>query len=133
VLKDVKVRFGGREVTCTALFDTGSGFTVISRSFFERSFGDLWSPLPRLVKLHLADDRFVKADKYVEVTIVIDDIELLPPETALVLEGFAEEEGEDAGHDNRIWYNGQVRDSTGPKGGCKGPRCKPTPITLSLR
>jgi hypothetical protein len=91
VLKDVKVRFGGREVTCTALFDTGSGFTVISRSFFERSFGDLWSPLPRLVKLHLADDRFVKADKYVEVTIVIDDIELLPPETALVLEGFAEE------------------------------------------
>gem|GEM_PF-3183578 len=39
VLKDVKVRFGGREVTCTALFDTGSRFTVISRGFFERSFG----------------------------------------------------------------------------------------------
>ncbi len=91
VLKDVKVRFGGREVTCTALFDTGSGFTVISRSFFERSFGDLWSPLPRPVKLHLVDGRFVKADKYAEVTIVIDDIELLPPETVLVLDEFAEE------------------------------------------
>jgi hypothetical protein len=91
VLKDVKVRFGDREVTCIALFDTGSGFTVISRSFFERSFGALWSSLPRPVKLYLADGRFVKADKYVEVTIVIDDIELLPPETALVLEGFAEE------------------------------------------
>ncbi len=90
VLKDVKVRFGGREVTCTALFDTGSGFTVISRSFFERSFGALWSPLPRPVKL-LVDDRFVKADKYVEVTIVVDDIELLPPETALVLDEFVEE------------------------------------------
>jgi hypothetical protein len=34
---------------------------------------------------------FVKADKYVEVTIVIDDIELLPPETVLVLDEFAEE------------------------------------------
>jgi predicted aspartyl protease len=91
VLKDVKVRFGDREVTCTALFDTGSGFTVISRSFFERSFEALWSPLPRPVKLYLVDGRFVKADKYAEVTIVIDDIELLPPETALVLDEFAEE------------------------------------------
>jgi hypothetical protein len=34
---------------------------------------------------------FVKADKYVEVTIVVDDIELLPPETALVLDEFVEE------------------------------------------
>jgi hypothetical protein len=91
VLKDVKVRFGDREVTCTALFDTGSGFTVISRGFFERSFGALWSPLARPVKLHLADGRFVIVDKYVEVTIVVDDIELLPPETVLVLDEFAEE------------------------------------------
>lgn len=91
VLKDVKVRFGGREVTCTALFDTGSRFTVISRGFFERSFGAHWSPLPRPVKLYLVDGMFVKADKYVEVTIVIDDIELLPPETVLVLDEFAEE------------------------------------------
>jgi hypothetical protein len=91
VLKDVKVRFGGREITCTALFDTGSGFTVISRSFFERSFGASWSPLPRPVKLYLVDGRFVIVDKYVEVTIVVDDIELLPPETALVLDEFAEE------------------------------------------
>jgi len=91
VLKDVKVRFEDREVTCTALFDTGSGFTVISRSFFERSFGARWSPLPRPVKLYLVNGRFVKADKYAEVTIVIDDIELLPPETALVLDEFAEE------------------------------------------
>ena len=91
VLKDVKVRFEDREVTCTALFDTGSGFTVISRSFFERSFGARWSPLPRPVKLYLVNGRFVKADKYAEVTIVIDDIELLPPETALVPDEFAEE------------------------------------------
>jgi hypothetical protein len=91
VLKDVKVRFGGREVTCTALFDTGSGFTVISKGFFERSFGASWSPLARPVKLHLADGRFVIVDKYVEVTIVVDDIELLPPETVLVLDEFAEE------------------------------------------
>ncbi len=91
VLKDVKVRFGDREITCTALFDTGSGFTVVSRGFFERNFGALWSPLPRPVKLCLVDGRFVKADKYAEVTIVIDNIELLPPETALVLEGFTEE------------------------------------------
>jgi hypothetical protein len=91
VLKDVKVRFEDREVTCTALFDTGSGFTVISRGFLEKSFGARWSPLPRPVKLYLVNGRFVKADKYVEVTIVIDDIELLPPETALVLDEFAEE------------------------------------------
>jgi hypothetical protein len=91
VLKDVKVRFEDREVTCTALFDTGSGFTVISRGFFEKSFGALWSPLPRPVKLYLVDGVFAKADKYVEVTIVIDNIELLPPEIALVLDEFAEE------------------------------------------
>jgi hypothetical protein len=91
VLKDVKVRFGGKEVTCTPLFDTGSGFTVVSRGFFEKSFGASWSPLPRPVKLYLVDGRFAKADKYVEVTIVVDDIELLPPETALVLDEFAEE------------------------------------------
>jgi len=91
VLKDVKVRFGGREVTCTALFDTGSGFTVVSRSFFERSFRARWSPLPRPVKLYLVDGRSVIVDKYVEVIIVVDDIELLPPETALVLDEFAEE------------------------------------------
>ena len=42
VLKDVKVRFGGREVTCTALFDTGSGFTVVSRGFLRE---ELWSQL----------------------------------------------------------------------------------------
>jgi hypothetical protein len=91
VLKDVKVRFEDREVTCTALFDTGSGFTVVSRGFFEKNFGARWSPLPRPVKLYLVDGRFVKADKYVEVTIVIDNIELLPPETALILERLAEE------------------------------------------
>ncbi len=83
------VRFKGRKVACTALFDTGSGFTVISRGFFERSFGALWNSLP--IKLYLVDGRFVKADKYVEVTIVVDDIELLPPETALVLDEFVGE------------------------------------------
>lgn len=91
VLKDVKVRFEDREITCTALFDTGSGFTVVSRGFLEKNFGARWSPLPRPIKLYLVDDMFVKADKYVEVAIVIDNIELLPPETALVLEGFTEE------------------------------------------
>ncbi|MFZ8788435.1 MAG: retropepsin-like aspartic protease [Acidilobaceae archaeon] len=91
VLKDVKVRFEDREITCTALFDTGSGFTVVSRGFLEKNFGARWSPLPRPVKLYLVDGRFVIVDKYVEVIIVVDDIELLPPETALVLDEFAEE------------------------------------------
>ena len=36
----------------------------------------------------------VEADKYAEVTITIDDVELLSPETILILDEFIEEEVE---------------------------------------
>ncbi len=90
-MKTVRVRFMGREVECTALFDTGSGYTVVQRSFFEKSFGKSWSKLPRIIKLYLVNDVSIEVDKYAQITIVVDDIELLPPETVLVADEFAEE------------------------------------------
>jgi len=54
-------------------------------------FGATWTPLPRPVKLYLADGRLVSADKYAVVTIVIDGAELSPPETVLILNEFVEE------------------------------------------
>jgi len=90
-LKDVKIKFMGKEASCTALFDTGSGYTVVQRVFFERSFGANWSKLPRPIKLYLVNGDFVEADKYAQVIIVIDDVELLPPEVILIVDKFVEE------------------------------------------
>ena len=90
-LKDVKIKFMDKEASCTALFDTGSGYTVAQRAFFERNFGAKWSKLPRPIKLYLVNGDFVEADKYAQVIIVIDDVELLPPEVILIVDRFVEE------------------------------------------
>jgi len=90
-LKNVKVKFMDKEVSCTALFDTGSGYTVIQRAFFERNFGANWSKIPRAIKLYLVNGDFVEADKYAQVIIIIDDVELLPPEVILIVDKFAKE------------------------------------------
>jgi predicted aspartyl protease len=94
VLKTVKIRFMHVEATCTALFDTGSSYTILQRAFFEKAFGASWKILPKPVKLYLVNGELVEADKYAEVTITIDDVELLPPETILILDEFIEEEVE---------------------------------------
>ena len=80
-----------REASCMALFDTGSGYTVIQRSFFEENFGAGWSKLPRTVRLYLVNGEFVEADKYAQITIILDSVELLPPEVVLILDGFVKE------------------------------------------
>ena len=72
-------------------FDTGSGYTITRRTFFEKSFGPSWERLSNPVKLHLVNGEFVEADKYARVTLIIDGVELLPPETVLVLDEFVEE------------------------------------------
>jgi hypothetical protein len=91
VRKAINLRLAGREVGCTALFDTGSSYTIIQGAFFEKSFGASWERLRKPVKLYLVNGKFVEADKYAQVTLIIDDVELLPPETVLVLDEFAEE------------------------------------------
>ena len=90
-LKNVRIKFMDKEVSCTALFDTGSGHTVVQRAFFEKSFGASWSKLPKPIKLYLVDGDFVEADKYAQVTIIVDYVELLPPEVVLIVDKFAEE------------------------------------------
>ncbi len=80
-----------KEVDCRALFDTGSGYTVVQRTFFEESFGTGWSKLPRTIKLYLINGDFVEADKYAQITLIIDDFELLPPETVLIIDEFIRE------------------------------------------
>lgn len=79
-----------RRVDCTALFDTGSGYTIVQRRFFEEYFGSRWSKLPRSIKLYLLNGDF-EADNYAQITLIIDDFELLPPETVLIVEEFAKE------------------------------------------
>jgi len=86
-LKRVRVRFLGKEASCTALFDTGSGVTVIQRRFFEESFGAAWSTLEKPIKLYWINGEFIQADKYAQLIIVVDEFHL--PETVFVVDEFA--------------------------------------------
>jgi hypothetical protein len=89
VLKDVRVSFLGREVSCTALFDTGSGVTAVQRIFFEESFGAKWSTLDKPMKLYWINGESIQVDKYAQVTIIIDSFKL--PETVLIIDDFIKE------------------------------------------
>jgi hypothetical protein len=88
-LKNVVIRFLGKEVSCTALFDTGSGVTAVQRSFFEESFGAKWSTLDKPPRLYWINGESIQADKYAQITIIIDDFNL--PETVLVIDNFIKE------------------------------------------
>jgi hypothetical protein len=89
VLKDVRVSFLGREVSCTALFDTGSGVTAVQRIFFEESFGAKWSTLDKPMKLYWINGESIQVDKYAQITIIIDSFKL--PETVLIIDDFIKE------------------------------------------
>ena len=88
-LKNVGIRFLDKEVSCTALFDTGSGVTAVQRSFFEESFDAKWSTLDKPLKLYWINGESIQADKYAQITIIIDGFNL--PETVLVIEDFVKE------------------------------------------
>jgi hypothetical protein len=88
-LKNVKIRLLDREVSCTALFETGLGVTAVQRSFFEESFGAKWSTLDKPLKLYWINGESIQADKYAQITIIIDGFNL--PETVLVIEDFVKE------------------------------------------
>lgn len=89
VLKTVKVEFMGKRVDCTALFDTGSGVTVIQRFFFEKSFGAKWLRLSKPIKLYWINGESIEVEKYVQAIIMINDFEI--PETILILDDFVKE------------------------------------------
>jgi len=86
--RNVKIRFMNREVSALALFDSGSGVTVVQRTFFEKSFGTAWLRLGKPLKLYWINSEFIDVDKYAQVTIVIDDFEL--PETIFIVDNFVE-------------------------------------------
>jgi hypothetical protein len=88
-LKNVGIRFLDKEISCTALFDTGSGVTAVQRSFFEESFDAKWSTLDKPLKLYWINGESIQADKYAQITIIIDGFNL--PETVLVIEDFVKE------------------------------------------
>jgi hypothetical protein len=89
VLKSVGIRFLDREVSCTALFDSGSGITAIQRKFFEESFGAKWLKLAKPIKLYWINGEFIQVDKYAQVTIIVNGFTL--PETAFIIDEFIEE------------------------------------------
>jgi len=72
-----------------ALFDTGSGVTAVQRSFFEGSFGAKWSTLDKPLRLYWINGESIQADKYAQITIIIDGFDL--PETVLVIDNFIKE------------------------------------------
>jgi hypothetical protein len=88
-LKNVVVRFLGKEVSCMALFDTDSGVTAVQRSFFEESFGAKWSTLDKPLRLYWINGDFIQANKYAQIIIIIDGFDL--PETVLVIDDFIKE------------------------------------------
>jgi hypothetical protein len=88
-LKNVVISFLNKGVSCTALFDTCSGVTAVQRSFFEESFGAKWSTLDKPLRLYWINGEFIQADKYAQITIIIDDFDL--PETVLVIDNFIKE------------------------------------------
>jgi len=88
-LKDVELKFMGEEARCTALFDTGSGVTVIQRTFFEEVFGVKWLRLSKPLKLCWINGNYIEADKYAQLTIIIDGFEL--PETVFVIDKLVKE------------------------------------------
>jgi len=88
-LKAVKLRYMGKEVDCTALFDTGSGITAVQRAFFERHFGANWLKLERPRRVYWINGEHIEIDKYVYATIIVDGVDL--PEAVFVVDGFVEE------------------------------------------
>ena len=88
-LKNVGIRFLDKEISCTALFDTGSGVTAVQRSFFEENFGAKWSTLDKPLRLYWINGESIQADKYAQITIIIDGFDL--PETVLVIDEFIKE------------------------------------------
>jgi hypothetical protein len=88
-LKNVGISFLGREVSCTALFDTGSGVTAVQRALFEESFGAKWLTLDKPMKLYWINGESIQADKYAQITMIIDGFKL--PETVLVIDDFIKE------------------------------------------
>ncbi|MEM2363684.1 MAG: retropepsin-like aspartic protease [Candidatus Nezhaarchaeales archaeon] len=87
--KAVELEFMGERARCTALFDTGSGVTVIQRAFFEEVFGAKWLRLSRPLKLCWINGNYIEADKYAQLAIIIDGFEL--PETVFVIDEFVKE------------------------------------------
>ena len=88
-LRDVRVRFMGREVCCRALFDTGLGVTVIWRVFFEGNFGARWLRFDKPLRLYWINGESITVDKYVQLSIIIDDFEL--PEVVFIVDDFVRE------------------------------------------
>jgi len=85
----VKVKLMDKEASCTALFDTGSGITVIQRGFFEENFGTRWSELDKPLKLYWVNGASINVRRYSQVVIVVDGFEL--PETVFIVDEHVEE------------------------------------------
>jgi len=88
-LKNVRIKYMGREVECLAQFDTGSGATIVQRAFFEENFGASWLKLDKPLRFYWVNGRYIEADKYAQVVIVIDDLSL--PETVIIVDDYVGE------------------------------------------
>ena len=88
-LKSVGLELLGRRACCNALFDTGSGITAVQRAFFEGSFGARWLKLSKPLRLYWINGDSIEADKYVQLTILIEDFEL--PETVFIIDDLIKE------------------------------------------
>jgi len=78
VRRSVILKFKGKEAKVDALFDTGSSFTVMStRRFVELFKCEDWFTLARPYYAYLLNGNKIKLDKYVIISIIIDDHEIV--------------------------------------------------------
>lgn len=91
VFHEVKVKFENITTNCLALFDTGAAISVIKKSFVEKNFGQVWKKLRKSRFLYWINGSKIEVDKYIELTLIINNVELEPPETILVVDNFIDE------------------------------------------
>ena len=91
VLHEVKVRYNNKVTKCIALFDTGASISIVKKSFIEKEFGKVWKRLEKPRSIYWINGHSITVDKYIELTLIVNDILLEPPETILVVDDFVNE------------------------------------------
>lgn len=89
VLRNISIRYKGKIVSCSALLDTGSRYTIIQGSFFKENFGEDWHYLEKPHKVHWINGQSITINKYAVVDLIIDDYIL--PEIVFIIDNFVKE------------------------------------------
>ena len=100
VVMPVRVRISGREATLTALFDTGSAFTLMGHVILKKRFGDVEiRALSRPRKAVLVNGQEITINAFIDAQLFIKDYMI---EERIYLSPDIVEEAEVAGAKRRL-------------------------------